>query len=395
MATVYQRNGIYYAKFFDEHGKRTSRNTGVTKKREAQRIAAGMEADALSLRRSGQDLQRAYAVILEAAAREAQLGDLTLARAEEHLIKLRALANPSFRDITLKEAFSEWVEDQRPHVADSTILSYQDAQRRMLEAFGKKKANSSLNELTSEDVRNALNKVSQKVKASTANMDLGALRRVLESACGEGLLSTNVAKVVRPLPTTDSVERAPFTVEDVRKLIDTASSEELKGLILIAAHTGLRMGDVVSLSSKNIDGDSIVIRPKKTAKKKTTIRIPMTPPVMSWVCGRTGDFFPELSRKTKATLSTNFSNLMKRAGVDRKVTLPGGVIASRSFHSLRHSFTSWLADADVHSDIRRKLTGHKSASVHDLYTHHDESLARAIEQLPDFGVDSYKEGDVA
>ena len=75
---------------------------------------------------------------------------------------------------------------------------------------------------------------------------------------------------------------------------------------------------------------------------------------------------------------------MKRAGVARKVKLPGGIEASRSFHSLRHSFTSWLAEADVHSDIRRKLTGHKSSGIHDIYTHHDESLARAIEELPDF-----------
>ena len=34
MATVYLRDGMYYAKFFDEDGKRTSRNTGVTKKSE-------------------------------------------------------------------------------------------------------------------------------------------------------------------------------------------------------------------------------------------------------------------------------------------------------------------------------------------------------------------------
>jgi len=54
----------------------------------------------------------------------------------------------------------------------------------------------------------------------------------------------------------------------------------------------------------------------------------------------------------------------------------------RLFHSLRHSFTNWLAEADVHSNIRRKLTSHKSAGVHDIYAHHpDESLKRAIQRL--------------
>ena len=43
MATVYQRNGTFYAKFVDENGTRTSRNTGAKKKPEAQLLAAGME----------------------------------------------------------------------------------------------------------------------------------------------------------------------------------------------------------------------------------------------------------------------------------------------------------------------------------------------------------------
>ena len=170
----------------------------------------------------------------------------------------------------------------------------------------------------------------------------------------------------------------------MRTLIDKASTDEWKGLILVAAHTGLRMGDVVSLTRDNVEGNDIIIRPSKTARSKTSVRIPMTPPVTAWVASRKKVFFPVLRKKTKATHSTNFTNLMVRAGVARKVKLPGGIEASRSFHSLRHSFTSWLAEADVHSDIRRKLTGHKSAGVHDQYTHHDESLARAIEELPDF-----------
>lgn len=384
MATVYQRNGIYYAKFVDENGKRTSRNTGVSRKREAQRIAAGMEADALELRRNGQKMQRAYAVIVETAAREAQSGDLTLVRSEELLRRLRSLANPDFKEVTVDEQFSDWIEAQRPHVKNSTILSYEDARRRMTTALGKAKSKAPLGELTTTDVREALDKVARKVKAATANMDLAALRRALEAACGEGLLTTNVAKTVRPLPETDSTERAPFTAEEVRILIDKASTEEWKGLILIAAHTGLRLGDVVSLGRVNIEGNDIIIRPKKTARSKATVRIPMTPPVTAWVDGRKKVFFPELKKKTKATLSTNFTNLMKRAGVDQEIKLPGGIKARRSFHSLRHSFTSWLAEADVHSDIRRKLTGHKSAGVHDQYTHHDESLARAVEELPDF-----------
>jgi integrase len=74
---------------------------------------------------------------------------------------------------------------------------------------------------------------------------------------------------------------------------------------------------------------------------------------------------------------------MARAGVPADVTLPGNLPGRRSFHSLRHSFTSWLAEADIHADIRQKLTGHSSAGVHARYVHHDDALARAIQTLPD------------
>jgi len=242
MASVYLRDGIYYAKFVNEHGKRTSRNTGMSRKRDAQREAVRMELEALELRRKASEKPRAYAQILETAVREAEAGDLTLARSEELLRRLRSIANPEFREVTVGEWFEEWIKTQRPHVGDSTIAVYNSAKRRMTEALGARKTNGPLTELTSADVRSALSKIGKKVKAATANMDLRAFRRALEAACGEGLISSNAAKSVRTLLTSDSTERAPFSAEEVRKLIDSAYIDEWRGLILIAAHTGLRMG---------------------------------------------------------------------------------------------------------------------------------------------------------
>jgi len=69
--------------------------------------------------------------------------------------------------------------------------------------------------------------------------------------------------------------------------------------------------------------------------------------------------------------------------VNRLFTIHSDVVKRRSFHSLRHSFASWLAEADVHADIRQKLTGHSSAGIHARYTHHDEALDRAVGSLPD------------
>jgi site-specific recombinase XerD len=87
----------------------------------------------------------------------------------------------------------------------------------------------------------------------------------------------------------------------------------------------------------------------------------------------------------KRGLSRQFHQLMTEAGVDpREVTNSAGrSFAKRSFHSLRHTFVSDLANSGLNPEIRRKLTGHKTASVHDLYTHFEhETFRAAVHAIP-------------
>jgi integrase len=54
-----------------------------------------------------------------------------------------------------------------------------------------------------------------------------------------------------------------------------------------------------------------------------------------------------------------------------------------SFHSLRHTFNSSLANAGVSQERRMKLTGHTSAEVNTGYTHHEvETLRDEVNKLP-------------
>lgn len=394
MATLYKdkSNPNWFARFTDANGKRISRSTGTPKKREAAQIAADMESKERDKKKGNPGLPSAFAAIVNAAAREAISGELTLARAEELVHRLHRLANPDFRVVSLDQHLAGWVTAQESHVEDNTTRVYQDMHRRMVAAVGRKVAAAPVGELTKDDVEMALRKiVKSKVRgsktrtltAATANMDLRALRRALQTALEAGLAKANVAASVRPLPTNDSTERAPFTPEEVRRMIDhPKTSEEWKGAILLAAHTGLRLGDVVKLTRAHVEDSRLVIRPTKTKSGRKTLSIPLSPPAYAWIGERQGEFFPSLAKVKKGTLSTTFTRIMKSAGVARDIVEAGDVVKRRSFHSLRHSFTSWLADADIHADVRQKLTGHSSSGVHAKYTHHDAALDRAVGALP-------------
>lgn len=386
MASIYKHTtGTYYAKYFNADGKRVSKNTGSTSKREAERIAAGFEAEERDEQKKQSQLPKMFAAILETVTREAAAGELTLARAEEFVHRLHKLANPDFTEVSLKEFWLEWITEQKRHVGASTATGYEQDLALFTAALGKRIMDAPVKALTSAQVNAALDK-SKKAggrRASTINKALASLRRVMEAAVDKKLATHNPAKQSRSLRQEDSIERAPFTLAEIRAMLTQKdTSDEWRGAITLAAHTGLRLGDVLSLNRKHIDGTHLVIMPAKTARQKKIITVPLTPPCIAWIGLRKGDFFPTLKKLNRATASMQFSAIMGKAGVPKEIEQPGGLKASRSFHALRHTFASWLAEADIHADVRQKLTGHSSSKIHARYSHHDEALDRAVGTLP-------------
>ena len=77
----------------------------------------------------------------------------------------------------------------------------------------------------------------------------------------------------------------------------------------------------------------------------------------------------------------SFKRLMERAGIDDGVARKkdgklGRNVSRLSFHSLRHSFNSAMANADVPLEIRQKLTGHASKDMNRHYTHLELATVR-------------------
>jgi hypothetical protein len=294
MASVYlHTTGTYYAKYFNSLGKRVSKNTGVSSKREALRIANGFESDERDLKRKDAHLPRMYSAIVETAAREAASGELTLARAEDLILRLHRLANPSFKLVSFVDHLKNWVEEQKAHVGLSTFSCYMDMRRRFTTALGKKASDAAVGDLTTAQVKSALQQMKDSgLKSSTVNQDLRAVRRALHKAVNAGLAKINVAdrESVRVLSEKDSTVRAPFTAQEVRTMTDhPLTSDEWKGCILIAAHTGLRLSDVVSLGRQHVSGDRLVVVTKKTGKP---VSIPLTPTVREWIGEKQGAFSP-------------------------------------------------------------------------------------------------------
>ena len=80
---------------------------------------------------------------------------------------------------------------------------------------------------------------------------------------------------------------------------------------------------------------------------------------------------------------------MQRAGIEqriireRKSDSGGRSVNALTFHSLRHTFNSILANAGIPEETRMALTGHKTREQNQVYTHRQlQTYLDAVAMVP-------------
>jgi integrase len=298
---------------------------------------------------------------------------------------------------TAREHLAEWVESKKNETELRTYWKYRQIVDEFLTHIGVK-ADRLLREITPGDVRSWRDALKRKgLAAPTVNDAIKLLRMPFKAAHDAGYIDINpcTKNSVRPIKDEAwNVAKDVFTPEQLAALINTAKSDDWKGAILCGAYTGLRLRDVADL-----EWGAITWKEQKitvtTRKTREDVSVPIHPQFVSWLQKQTrgigkAPVFPTLTGKSgagKSGLSMQFKRIMERAGIRgrilREANGAGRSQSSLSFHSLRHTFNAALANAGVPVEIRQKLTGHATAEMNAIYTHHELApLRAAIEKLP-------------
>jgi integrase len=377
------RSPYWFACFTKPDGTRTKISTKQSDKRKAMGIA----------------------VEWERASLKAQQGLLTEAQARSTISSIVEIAVGEPLDFhTVEEWLKHWLAVKKDAKAEGTYERYQHVIGEFTEYLGKR-AKLNLVQVTPKDVRTFRDaQLAQGKSAKTCNLAVKTISAALNAARRQGFITSNPADAVEPLP-HQSDEKGIFTQEQVTALLKAAPTTDWKGAILLGYYTAVRLSDIANLTWGAIDLPSKLLRfiPQKTRGNGKFLTIPIHRQLDSWLIDLPAAdtpqafIFPSLAgRKTGGAhgLSRKFADIMETAGISAGVARPrkdegkGRAVSKLSFHSLRHSCNSILANRGVAQEIRQKLTGHSSADVNKVYTHHElDPLRAAIALIPRIDLD--------
>ena len=205
------------------------------------------------------------------------------------------------------------------------------------------------------------------------------------------------------------IRRLPFSKEQEQQLRDVLADDqykvmnkpEIRVIYYLGMFTGQRLKDCVLLQWQNIDMDRkrIYVKQFKTGKEVT---IPMAEELfqvlteaLEWredqyVCPKSAARYNKQNREGK-NVGNNLVNIdvlrvIRWIGLEPSISVPGRnkKMTVYGFHSLRHSFASFCAEAGVPKAVLLSILGTDSDIADKYYTHVGEDAQQlAITAISD------------
>ncbi len=199
---------------------------------------------------------------------------------------------------------------------------------------------------------------------------------------------------------TDKATRAAFTAEELDAIrnaflnpsIECYAKKEMEAAHYISLNTGLRREDTCLLKWKDVDWRKkmLDVMPGKTKRYGRHVSIPiigelervlrtqMTAQIESeYVLPLLAERF----QRDPSGISQDYTWLLKKAGIITSIERKGRKAqVIKSFHSLRHTFVSRLAEKGISPLVIQSMSGHSTMIMTERYSHISlEAKRKALE----------------
>jgi integrase len=233
---------------------------------------------------------------------------------------------------TVQGWLTHWVENIAPlAVGENTMVGYGVAVRvHLIPGLGAHR----LDRLAPEHIERFYAKMQANgSKPGTAHQVHRTFRTALNEAVRRGHLGKNPVQLAKA-PRLDEEEIAPFTVEEVRRLLNAGEKRRNSARWAVALALGLRQGEALGLKWTDADLDNGVLHIRRSRRR------PRYAHGCGDTCGRKAGYCPQRRRTNSETADTK-----SRAG-RRAVGLPPQLVELLRRHAVRQEAERAAAGAD-------------------------------------------------
>ena len=276
--------------------------------------------------------------------------------AEAHLTDYHRGILPERQDVTLKQLYDEWSKTKFQYISDSTVDTYTAAYKHL----------HSIKDMQYQSIRTAhYQQIINALKLSRSSLHkIKTLSVQLNDyAIQQDIATKNYAKFIK-LPKWEKSEKEIFTDAEIKKL-KSKKDDEIIQTILILIYTGLRIGEMLSLTKFQVKNNSITTGSKTDAGQRV---IPIHKTIKPFI----NSLFDTVEGLNPDQYRRRYYKALETAQVAR-----------RSPHACRHTFASKMARQGVDTLSIQKLMGHTDyALTANVYSHPDiEQLKKAIDKI--------------
>ena len=314
-------------------------------------------------------------------------GPLSLAEMREDAAKERAVAEKEAAEehasnMLLQDFFEQYYLPD----AKRTKRSWLTDEQRFNKVFKKPLGARPLRSITRDDIQKIIDSlVASGAAPSTIKQYRGILSHLYNLASETDLHGHNVFSGPSPVlgvkvPKIRNARERFLTAKEAEDLIAAAeklSNRDMHDCIVLSLYTGLRLGELRRMEWPDVDMTHAMLTVRDEAHRKPGGKVPLNDTALAIFKarrrvrkeGNVGLVFPPiLGQFTRCNLTHAFRDLVDSLGFNDGLK-PDDRARRIVFHSLRHTFASWLAIGGTDIYRIQRLMRHKTITMTMRYAH--------------------------
>lgn len=328
------KNGIYYLYYFDSYGRRSKITTKKRLKTEAYAFLAKFDS----------------------------------------ILKVNLQTKTKF--ITLKNFIFDFLRYSESIHSQNTTNTFKTTFNSAIKYFG----DVQLTTLSHSKIQEYISFKIRTVSKYQARKDLTNLSSAFNKAVSDNHLNSNPCSGIKRIKIPEKQPRF-FSESEFSKLLEIIDNDDVKDLTVFAVNTGLRQMELLTLNWEQINfKDKLLTLDNRNhlTKSKKIRTIPLNIASMQILVKRE-------QNKNNDNVFTYFGKTITQDQISKafkKNVLKADINPQLNFHSLRHTFASWLVQRGVGIYHVSKLLGHADIKTTEIYAHlRAEDMRESVEML--------------